>query len=201
MTGGVKMYKFPLKYKNISLRPMRESDILDDDIWFSTETEWGEWDAPWEGNITVGERRDWRNKRIQKITEDPPEFYSHLEIDTEEGRHIGWVNCYTIDVDEVIAVGLDIPPLNARRKGYGKNALLLYMDYIFAKKGVDELYTQTWSGNYPMIKLAECIGFTEIGRIKGIRRVKGERYDALTFSMARNNFYGRYVEYRKGEYV
>jgi len=91
-------------------------------------------------------------------------------------------------------VGLAIPPTNARRKGYGKNALLRYMAYIFYEKNIDELYTQTWSGNYPMIKMAENIGFTEIGRIKGIRRVNGNRYDALTFMMSRKDFFERYTD-------
>jgi RimJ/RimL family protein N-acetyltransferase/N-acetylglutamate synthase-like GNAT family acetyltransferase len=186
----------PLKYKNISLRPMRESDIKDDESWFTVETEWCDWDAPWEGDISTeeaDERIKWRMKRIQQITDNPPEFYSHLEIDTEDGRHVGWVNCYTIDIDEVIAVGLDIPPIDARRKGCGRNALLLYIAYVFTHKEVDEIYTQTWSGNLPMIKMAESIGFAEIGRIKGIRRVKGERYDALTFSMTRGDFFERYT--------
>ena len=186
---------FPLRYNNVTLRPMCESDIPDDEKWFSVETEWGEWDAPWEENSTVEERLEWRRNVLKKNADTPPKFYGFLDMDTDEGRHIGWVTCYTIDIDDVIAVGINIPPPDARRKGYGKNALLCYMDYIFSRKDVEELYTQTWSGNFPMIKLAEVIGFTEIGRIKGIRKVRGGRYDALTFSMSRNDFYERHTDF------
>ena len=126
-----------LRYKNIILRPMCENDLSDDEKWFSTETEWGKWDAPWEENTSVEERLEWRKKRIQKCADNPPEFYNHLEINTEEGRHIGWVNCYTIDIEDVIAVGIDIPPTDARRKGYGRNALLLYLAYIFSHKDTE----------------------------------------------------------------
>jgi len=180
-----------ISYKNVTLRPMRESDLADEERWQTVETEWGEWDAPWEED----EPFDMEKERayIQKIQSEPPKTYSMMELDTIEGRHIGGVSRYFIDDDKhLLAVGIDIPPIDARRKGYGKNALVLWMSYHFANSDADEIFTQTWSGNYPMIKLAERIGFKEIGRIKGIRRVRGERYDALTFSMSREDFFERY---------
>jgi len=33
------------------LRDMKESDIEDYVRWFTTETEWGNWDSPWEGHF------------------------------------------------------------------------------------------------------------------------------------------------------
>ena len=47
--------------------------------------------------------------------------------------------------------------------------------------GFDELYTQTWSGNERMIRLAEKLGFTECGRELKERTVRGQQYDGLTF--------------------
>ena len=49
--------------------------------------------------------------------------------------------------------------------------------------GFDELYTQTWSGNERMIRLAEKLGFTECCRKPEIRTVRGQRYDGLTFQI------------------
>ena len=57
---------------------------------------------------------------------------------------------------------------------------------------IEEIYTQTWSGNYPMVKLAEKTGFEEIGRAKGMHKVHGERYDGLTFRLERGRFYEVY---------
>jgi transcription initiation factor IIE alpha subunit len=37
-----------MKNKNIILRYIRESDIADYERWVTTETEWCDWDAPWE---------------------------------------------------------------------------------------------------------------------------------------------------------
>ncbi len=46
---------------------------------------------------------------------------------------------------------------------------------------VDELYTQTWSGNVRMLRCAEKLGFIECDRDVGIREIDGEKYDGLTF--------------------
>jgi len=55
-------------------------------------------------------------------------------------------------------------------------------------KEEDTLYTQTWSGNTAMLRLAEKLGFAEVRRIEGIREVRGEKYDALTFAMTKEDF-------------
>ena len=184
---------FPISYNNIVLRPMIEDDLADKERWNTVETEWWDWDAPWEESEPFDMEREREN--LHKKLCNPPDVYSVLELETDDGWHIGGVNRYFIDDDkDLIAVGIDIPPLEARRKGYGKNAFILWIAYQFANSDVDEIYTQTWSGNYPMIKLAESLGFEEIGRIKGIRRVRGERYDALTFSISRNCFFKLYTD-------
>jgi len=172
---------------------MRESDLVDEERWNTIETEWSEWDAPWEEDepFDMEEEREYLLKRIK----NPPKVYSVLELDTAEGWHIGGVNHYFIDKQKDLkAVGIAIPPISARGKGYGKNAFILWVAYHFANSNAEEIYTQTWSGNYPMIKLAESVGFEEIGRIKGIRKVRGERYDALTFSISRKFFHERYED-------
>ena len=181
-----------LNYKNMTLRPLEESDLKNYEKWLTTEIEWTLWDAPWEGVEPVCAGLAWRKERILEYAENPPEFYGVLQIVAPGGHHIGWVSSYTIDTPEIIAVGLGIPPMDARGLGYGKNALLLFMSYIFTHKQVEELYTQTWSGNDGMLGLAKSIGFVEIGRIKGIRRVRGGRFDALTFSISKEEFFSRH---------
>lgn len=41
-----------IKYENIILRDMIESDIEDYVRWFTVEREWENWDAPWEKENT-----------------------------------------------------------------------------------------------------------------------------------------------------
>ena len=172
-----------LKNKNITLRYIRESDIADYIRWTTTETEWYNWDAPWEWEGDDGSEFVERQKNNLDKT---PERYTKLEIDTAEGKHIGWVSCYKTD-EEKLAVGIDIPAVGNRGHGYGYNALAMFMAYLFEHE--DVLYTQTWSGNTPMLRLAEKLGFTECGRIPGIREVRGGKYDALTFLVTKAEFF------------
>ncbi len=101
--------------------------------------------------------------------------------------HIGSVSTYRIDDDFCIAqdgphlaVGIDINSMEFRGHGYAVRALRLLIDYLL-EAGERELYCQTWSGNTRMIKLALKLGFVECCRKPGLREVRGQRYDGLTF--------------------
>ena len=50
---------------------------------------------------------------------------------------------------------------------------------------MDELYTQTWSGNVRMLRCTEKLGFVECNRNVGTREVDGKKYDGLTFRLKR----------------
>jgi|GEM_PF-678192 len=171
-----------MRNSNIILRYIKESDIADYVKWTTTETEWMDWDAPWEDD-----EDDFVEMQKQNL-EKEQNFYSKLEIETIEGEHIGWVSNYDFDFEgeKVTGVGLDIPAPEHRGRGYGGVALAAYMAHLFAKE--DVLFTQTWSGNAPMLRLAEKLGFAEVRRIKNLRQVRGEIYDALTFAISKTDF-------------
>ncbi|MCL2204113.1 MAG: GNAT family N-acetyltransferase [Defluviitaleaceae bacterium] len=176
-----------MQNESIKLRYIKENDIADYVTWTTTETEWCDWDAPWE------EDEDDFLEMQQKLLAKKQGFYSKLEIETRHGRHIGWVSCYDTDVNDatVTAVGLNIPAVGDRGQGYGAQALSLYMAHLFEKEAT--LYTQTWSGNLPMVKLAEKMGFTEVRRIIDHREVRGQKYDALTFAITKEAFFEKWT--------
>ncbi|MCL2628391.1 MAG: GNAT family N-acetyltransferase [Oscillospiraceae bacterium] len=181
-----------MKNGDIVLRYIKEDDIANYIRWTTVETEWTEWDAPWEdddGNDFV--------ERQRAALKETPNVFTKLEIDTNSGQHIGWVSSYCIDRDKnKTAVGIDIPPIDFRGKGYGERALSLFMSYLFSSCNKEILFAQTWSGNTSMIRLAEKIGFAEIERIINYREVKGKKYDALTFSMTKETFFKKYIKFR-----
>ncbi|MCL2169287.1 MAG: GNAT family N-acetyltransferase [Defluviitaleaceae bacterium] len=195
-----------LSYKNIILRPLLESDLAGWQDWYTRETEWTNWNAPWwkdaEGYCPKKYAEDGMQARLDELAyyeSSVPDVYVRLQIMTDCGRHIGSVsracdpNIYSLDSvkgdDDRLKLGIVIPPNDVRGKGYGKNALTLWMAYLFESLPVDVLYTQTWSGNLPMIALAEKVGFAEHMRREGIRKVRGEVYDAVGFSVTRNDFF------------
>ena len=178
-----------IEAENIALRDMIERDIEDYVRWFTVETSWSDFDAPWEPIETdeETERKAWR--KYYASVKDLPDGARRRKFEIEwNGRHVGWVSSYAIDEhfewthepSDRIAIGIDLCEPDARGKGVGTAALRLFMDYLFAA-GAEKLYTQTWSGNVRMCHCAEKLGFAECSRLIGLREVNGERYDALTF--------------------
>lgn len=173
----------------IRLRDMIESDIEDYVRWFTAETEWMDWDSPWETEETSeeAERESWTAyyQEVKEQRPDAPRWKFEIEAD---GDHIGWVSDYddmgyfTPPEKNALAVGIDIPEKSCRGKGAGYAALQAFLDYCRGR-GHTVLYTQTWSGNLPMLALAQKLGFREVHRAKGVRTVRGKTYDAVTFQI------------------
>lgn len=120
-----------------------------------------------------------------------------FQIVTNEAqqKYIGWVSAY--EIDDVYcftvkkghcAVGIDIPDISVRGKGYSYKALCLFIRYLI-NFGENEIFTQTWSGNERMIHIAEKMGFEECYRKRGIRSVRGEIFDGLTFKLNMDRFH------------
>lgn len=184
-----------IKYENIILRDMIESDIEDYVRWFTMVREWENWDAPWEKGDTDAddERRSW-TEYFQSV-KDLPDTVRRWKFEIEySGRHIGWVSAYDIDENYEwvgkpeagqsiqLAIGIDICEPDVWGNGIGTNAFRAFINYYF-ENGVDELYAQTWSGNTRMIRCAEKLGFVECNRNVGTREVCGQKYDGLTFRL------------------
>ncbi len=173
----------------IRLRDMTESDIEDYVRWFTTETEWMDWDSPWETEETTeeAERESWTACYQEVRGQSPDAVRWRFEIEAD-GAHIGWVSAYddmgafTPPEKDALAVGINIPEKARRGKGAGYAALRAFMDY-YRERGYAVLYTQTWSGNLPMIALAKKLGFREVHRAQGLRTVRGKAHDALTFQI------------------
>lgn len=180
---------------SIILRDMIESDIEDYVRWFTAEREWENWDAPWEKEDACEETERKRWTEYYESVKDRPDDARRRKLEIEwNGRHIGWVGSYCIDENyewversedgQTVypAVGIDICEPDLWNSGIGTNALRAFIDYCF-ENGVNELYTQTWSGNVRMLRCAEKLGFVECNRNAGTREVDGRKYDGLTFKI------------------
>ncbi len=182
----------------VILRDLIKEDIENRIRWETLEVEWQDWDAPWENTLDDFEEKAFRERMLNKLEsrKDGNSFRYSFEICLNDNskKHIGWINAYNIDNDYTytkkeanLTIGINIPETSERRKGYATEAWTLYIKYII-DKGVKDIYTQTWSGNYRVIGLMKKLGFEECNRIKDKREVRGERYDGLTFKLNLNKF-------------
>jgi len=186
--------------EKVILRDFVETDIEDRIHWETVDTEWQLWDAPWEYDEGEGlfDPEQYRQKMLEWLSREKDEggLRSGFQVCTNnpDRTHIGWCNAYRID-DEYnytkdegsCAIGINVPPLNARRCGYATAAWRLFIEYLISN-GIDEIYTQTWSGNQRLIGLANKLGFEECDRERDVRQVRGEHYDALTFKLNMDKF-------------
>ncbi len=181
------------KDERIIIKDFLETDVNDYVIWNTEIIEWQEWDAPWEKDDLTKEeiRLKFENyfKHINKFDSNQIRTRFEICINDVEKPHIGWVISYQIDEDfkytkqkGFYALGIDIPDLKYRRNGYGKSALLTYIDYL-QSFGFNQFYIQTWSGNLSMLNLSKKLGFIECNRLKGIRIVNDIKYDAITLKL------------------
>ncbi|MDO5738012.1 MAG: GNAT family protein [Eubacteriales bacterium] len=204
-----------IHHKNIILRDMVEGDIEDDIRWQTSETEWQLWDEPWELPNTAADsapaaatapasRPDTEDLRRRALAEfalieqlrKEDDFRWTLEIDYEDGTHIGSVDSYYIDQEFnkvrqkdaqakaplFYALGIAIYEPAFWGRGLGTQALEAYIQHHFEHHH-DPLFLQTWSGNHRMLRCAEKMGFYLVERRAGVREVRGELYDALTFRL------------------
>mgnify|MGYP002522463939 CR=1 FL=1 len=185
-----------LKDDTVLLRDFKREDIAKRIEWETEKTEWQLWDAPWEYEGLTEEQKNEELQEYIKAMEKWAALYETLsdemprksfQICTPEGEYVGWCSSYFINEDydsdkdgDRLAIGIGLPEESARGKGLATHALQLFMAYLHSL-GFDELYTQTWSGNERMIRLAEKLGFTECGRELKERTVRGRQYDGLTF--------------------
>ena len=194
-----------IKNKGIILRDFIESDIEKRIYWETVENEWQLWDGPWEyEGLTYEEKEENLNSYIKtmrrwveydkNLASDAIRYRYQIVIDNENQDYIGWCSAYCIDEDcnyteedKLLAVGIDIPDSKERGKGYGAQALCMFIKYLL-DKGIDDIYTQTWSGNERMVHIAEKIGFEEYRRKKEFRLVRGKKYDGLTFRLNMEKF-------------
>ena len=189
---------------DVVLRKTREEDIANHERWiFGKKLE----DLAYWEEEPFGEKEAKEfltGLKSGKLYKD----YCLLEIQTAAGAHIGWVNYHPIEPGDrwmkgfaldkdLLGVGIQIEDAAERGKGHGEAALTLYMAYLFKIRDADALYAQTESVNLPMVRLAEKIGFAEMHRVKDLLKVRGKVFDALTFSISRQEFFNKYADLKE----
>lgn len=194
-----------IKYRDIVLRDMVESDIEDWIRWYTVETEWGDWDAPDEPMQDI-DPEEYR-KEMEQLVRTPQEgFRSFFELATADGNHIGAVCSYAIgsefqwmswpDAHKSGAfchtIGVDICDSRFWGRGLGTQAIAAFAKH-FLDSGIKEICLQTWSGNERMIRAAQRTGFAECNRFVRNRQIRGGTYDSLTFRLDLDRFH-EYLE-------
>jgi len=171
----------------VLLRKRIASDRAHYERWL-TEGEWRQYDAPWQW--TAAEEK---TDQDQKAKTQTPEVDVGVEkmavITTLEGAPLGWVNRYRKKLrTDAWFVGINICEDEYLNRGYGTEALRLWVDYLFANSEVHKIGLDTWSFNPRMVQVAEKIGFTYEGRQRAMQFWQGQWLDLLHYGILRSEW-------------
>lgn len=170
--------------------PLRE-DVEAQLRWSTVETEWQDWDGPWEGKVvTAPERVEAARHRIRENIAQPlPEPRAQLWVQAIAGPLLGWVSHYHHDpAARLTYAGIDICESAYWGQGLGTEAFQLWIEYLFTHYDLVAVRTATWSGNVRMIRVAGKCGFLLVESNVGNREVRGETYDGLKFELTRDRW-------------
>ncbi len=155
---------------------------------WQTRGEWRAYDAPWE-QPAHGQKATKQEKKPQTVKPDDSDPKKMAIITTLEGQPLGWVNRYAPGNNPLIwAVGIDICEDDFLNRGYGTEALTLWVNYLFANSDYHKLCLDTWSFNPRMVRVAEKIGFVPEGCQRDMQRWQGQWLDLLHYGLLREEW-------------
>ena len=172
----------------VVLRDQITSDV-DAFLHWRTYGEWRLWDAPWEGGsdaLTSKEELEYRERFVSRLEDEVPSPRQRAVITTRVGKPLGWVSRYGgKDNPLVWFVGIDIGEDDYLNRGYGTEALKLWVNYLFANSEYHKLCLDTWSFNPRMMRVAEKIGFIPEGFQRHMQFWQGEWLDLIHYGLLR----------------
>ena len=102
---------------------------------------------------------------------------------------MGWVIRYAKeDYPDVWYVGIDIYDDDCLNRGFGTEALGLWIDYLFSHSEVHRIGLETWSFNPRMKRVAEKVGLVYEGAERELREWQGQRLDFIRYGLLRREW-------------
>jgi RimJ/RimL family protein N-acetyltransferase len=131
-------------------------------------------------------------RRYEDLVREPPEDLVLFGIEYD-GRLVGYVELAEISrINRRAAIGFVVAERQVRRRGIGRTAVILMLDYAFALEDVDRVYAEVFSFNEPSLRLLEQVGFQREGRLRQHVVHQGRRQDVIMLGMLRDEFYARH---------
>lgn len=138
-------------------------------------------------SVTIGLERE-QEFLAQSLREQRPEFGIRLVADD---RLIG--NCGIVNIDQVnrkAEIGIFIGERDLLGQGYGREAVMLLLDYGFNILNLNNIYLRPYSFNTRAIRCYEACGFKQAGRLREAKIINGEKYDELLLDILASEFNG-----------
>jgi RimJ/RimL family protein N-acetyltransferase len=185
----------PKRYKIIARSTvviLRDRVVDDTEVFIRWQTsgEWLKYDAPWERLVDSElELQGMAEKFLDSCKKQLEIPRKRAMIALPDGTPIGWVNRYSHKgAEDAWLIGIDICEDKYLNRGFGSEALALWLDHLFSNSQYHRLGLETWSFNNRMIKVAERAGFVLEGLQRQVRKWQGEWINLYNYGMLRTEW-------------
>lgn len=178
----------PLIGDNVILRDAIPNDIDPYSIWMK-EGEWRDLDAPWESEDVTSDATALKDRFHRLFMTEPASPRQRLMMALRDQHAIGWVNRYGEKrFPDSWNIGICICEDAQLNRGYGTEALHLWIDYLFTSSDIHRIAFATYSFNTRVVRVAEKLGFADEGRDREIICWRDRWHDRLHFSLLRSEW-------------
>jgi len=174
--------------KKVRLRALEKSDLAKLWKWLNDEEVMWFWAEPCSVQ-SLAEVEQW----FAKLQEAAGRFSKQFIIENEEGAPIGRIHYEYLDTrHQRTEVGMQIGEKEYWGRGYGTDAMIAFLDYLFNELGLHRVYLRVESYNPRALKCYEKCGFTQEGILRHHVFTRGEYHDDLMLGILRDEFNQRH---------
>ena len=164
-----------LEGKTVNLRVMEKEDLPLSAEWRNITDFWGGFES-----ILQMSRAD-----LEKMLANLSAEWKWFIVETKDGSKVGFINHRP--AGKAQELGYAILP-SERGKGYGAEATLIMVDYLFLTIDIVRIQAHTGAGNKASQRVLEKAGFKREGTIRKVAFVKGEWTDSYLYGILREEW-------------
>jgi len=174
--------------KKTRLRALEKSDLAKVLEWLNDEEVMWFWAEPC-NTQSLAQLEQWFARLQEAAGYSSKEFI----IETEEGIPIGRLNYHDLDTKhQRTEVGFQIAEKEYWGRGYGTDAVIAFLDYLFNELGLHRVYLRLENYNTRALKCYEKCGFTQEGILRHHAFARGEYHDEVMMGILRDEFNQRH---------
>ena len=161
--------------KNVNLRIVEKEDLSFYAKWFNDPSFLGEYN-PLEQEAKV---------EMEKEYDTAPSERKRFFVEKKDGTKIGVVGVFP--VGDLWEIGFALIP-SERGKGYGTEAVTIFVDYLFLSRDLVRIQATTDLRNIASQRILEKVGFKREGIIRRSMFIRGEWRDLQLYSILREEW-------------